>query len=135
MACVCMRYAQLWATWNVAKSDAENQRDVNTDRQRYSQTYKIDWNPLGSFGTQCGNKFIAMLDNHTWNNNNEKISKGPWMTRRVNGRTYYTATQAIWLHDLWLHALHAITGHAYDGQHTMWMTRHRERETERLTDR
>ena len=46
-------------------------------------TYKLDWTPLGSFGPQCGDKYIAMLDSHTGNWYNKKFSKGP----RKNVRT------------------------------------------------
>ena len=42
----------------INKSDADNrkerQRDRETERRTETQTYKLDWNPLGFFGTQCG---------------------------------------------------------------------------------
>ena len=53
------------------RPDRETYRDI--ERQRYIQTYKIDWTLLGSFGTQCGdkrkylNRKASVLPLNEWN--------------------------------------------------------------------
>ena len=65
-------------------------------------------------------------------NTNTRIAKNPWTTRRMDGRTYYTATQGILTGGLRPHALHAITGRTNNRKKVMRTTRQRDRETYKL---
>ena len=42
-------------------------RGGRPDRETVRRTHNLDWTPLGSSGSQCGVKFIAMLDPQTGN--------------------------------------------------------------------
>ena len=38
--------------------------EIDTERQRDRETYKLDWTPIGSFGPQCGDK-VYIISPHT----------------------------------------------------------------------
>ena len=62
MAFSRMRCAQLRPTRIIDKK-----RCGRPEKHTYIRAYKLDWTPLGSFGTQCGYECIATLDPHTVN--------------------------------------------------------------------
>ena len=79
------------------------------DGRRKTQTYNLDWTPLGSSRHQCGDKCIATLDPTILKvivkliisrvlkilNTNTKIAKCLRTTRRADGWTYYTANKGM----------------------------------------
>ena len=72
------------------KRDVDDQITGKRYRETYGQKgvqeYKLDWTPLGSFGPQCGDKYITTPDPQT-GNQHKKNTKVLWKIRNTYGRT------------------------------------------------
>ena len=81
--------------------------DVRTDGHRSSTG--PHWGPSDpSVAINASRRWTPILEI----NINTKIANELRMTGQTNIGTYYTVTQGILPHGLWLHALHAIRGRA-----------------------
>ena len=139
LACSCMCCAKLGAARMIAKNqyrhpDIETNRQMDrlTDRRMNGQMdvqtdVRTDghrsstgphWGPSDpSVGINALRLWTPILEI----NINTKIANEFRMTRQTNVRTYYTVTQGILPHGLWLFVMHAITGRTNIRKKNTWM--------------
>ena len=144
-----MCYTQLRAVLMISKNRRERPYR-ETERQTYRRmdrwTYNLNWNPLGSFVSQCkdNNKYIATRWTPTLEINTSTKSKNSHgrpagrtdgrIDGWTDGKSYYTATQGICICGLRSHALREITGLTNDLQKSMRMNGQRDIRMDGQTD-